>query len=460
MLATRPFVIVACAAYILMIQYSYRYVEGVLYHEILLRYSPPSAFYEMAGFALALLPSLWIPARLSRPSHLAYWILYLLVCAPAMIFPYHIMTCSPDRVLTLTSTLCGLFAMLAWIASGPAITFRPPNYATKDILRGAILLTGLLIFLVAYVSNFKLDLSLDSVYERRLDARETVAGGALTAYALATLGSAISPLLMAFGYVKRMPIALALGVAGVLSLFSFAGTKSDLGSPICLVGVLCLLRKREQSAGAVVGLAATLLVGLSVMQYVYLRDNTLSVMIIRRNIFVPAMLTSVYWDCFDGHRHVYYGDSFMRWLYSSPYDLPMARLIGATYFRSDQNNANANVWASGFGHAGFIGMTVSTIILGFIFRVIDGFARTVDFRVVSLMICLFAISWSNGAIETSLLTYGVLPSILLLHLLGSDRDLSKPTGQLLDAASRARHRWASLPPTRNATSESAPTGIA
>lgn len=150
----------------------------------------------------------------------------------------------------------------------------------------------------------------------------------------------------------------------------------------------------------------------------------------------------------------------MRWLYSSPYDLPMARLIGATYFHSDQNNANANVWASGFGHAGFIGMTVSTIILGFIFRVIDGFARTVDFRVVSLMICLFAISWSNGAIETSLLTYGVLPSILLLHLLGSDRDLSKPTGQLLDAASRASHRWASLPSTRNATGESAPTGIA
>lgn len=425
MLATRPFAIAACTAYVLMLQYSYRHIESVLYPEICLRYSPPPHYYEVAGFALALLPALWIPVRLNRPSHLAYWILYLTVCAPTMFIPFHVMSCPPDRILTLSATICGLFALLAWIASGPPISVRPPNLAPKDIIRGAIMVTGLLILLVGYVSGFKVNFSLENVYDRRLEAREIVVGGGLTAYAMATLGSAVSPLLMAFGYVNKMPIALACGIAGVLSLFSFAGTKHDLAAPVYLVGVLCLMQKREQSPGAIVGIAATFLICLSVAHYFATGDNTISVYFIRRSFFVPALLTSLYWDFFDGQSHIYYGDSFLRWLHASPYQLPMARLIGEVYLHSADANANANVWASGFGHAGFIGMTVSTIVLGLLFRVIDGFARTVDLRVVSLMISLFALSWSNGAIETSLLTYGVLPSILLLHFLGSDREESE-----------------------------------
>jgi len=408
-----------------MLQYSYRHIESVLYPELCLRYSPPPPYYEFAGFVLALLPALWIPVRLNRPSHLAYWILYLTVCAPTMFIPFHLMSCPPDRVLTLSATICGMFALLAWIASWPPIYIRPPNLAPQVIIRGAILVTGLLILLVGYVSGFKVDFSLETVYDRRVTARESVIGGGLTAYSVAILGSAVSPLLMAYGYVKRMPVALACGIAGVLSLFSFAGTKHDLAAPVYLIGILCLMQKREQSPGAIVGIAATFLICLSVAHYFATGDNTISVYFIRRTLFVPAILTSLYWDFFDGQSHIYYGDSFLRWLHSSPYQLPMARLIGEAYFHSAENNANANVWASGFGHAGFVGMTVSTVVLGLLFRVIDGFSRTVDLRVVSLMISLFALSWSNGAIETSLLTYGVLPSILLLHFLGSDREQSE-----------------------------------
>ncbi|MBM4074617.1 MAG: hypothetical protein FJ267_03125, partial [Planctomycetes bacterium] len=423
MLATRPTVIGVCAMYIVMFRYSYRHIESVLYPEICLVYAPPPAYYELMGLALAMLPSLWMPKTLSRPSHLAYWILYLMVFAPSMFIPFHVMTLPPDRILTLTTTLCGLFSLLALIASGKPIILPPPNFARKDLIRGAILITGGLIFLVGYVSGFKIDFSMANIYDRRLEARELVVGGGLTAYAMATLGSSVSPLLMAFGYVKKMPIALACGVAGVLSLFSFAGTKHDLAAPFYLMGILCLLRKREQSPGAIVGLASAFLIGLSVFQYFTTGNNFISVYFIRRSFLVPSLLTGLYWDFFDGQRHVYYGDSFMRWLYSSPYELPMARLIGDSYLHSAENNANANIWATSFGHAGFVGMTISTIILGFLFRLIDGFAKTVDLRVVCLMISLFSLSWANGAIETSLLTYGVLPSIMLLYLLGSDEEL-------------------------------------
>src|SRR5262249_1743147 len=50
-------------------------------------YNPPATKYLVLAWVLSLLPSFWMPIKLTRPSQLAYWVLYITTIIPSMFVP-------------------------------------------------------------------------------------------------------------------------------------------------------------------------------------------------------------------------------------------------------------------------------------------------------------------------------------------------------------------------------------
>jgi hypothetical protein len=52
--------------------------------------STPAMSYLLLAWCLSVVPALWMPIRLNRPSQLIYWVLYLTVFIPSMFVPLYV----------------------------------------------------------------------------------------------------------------------------------------------------------------------------------------------------------------------------------------------------------------------------------------------------------------------------------------------------------------------------------
>jgi hypothetical protein len=414
----RTLAILACSLYFISLNWSYLEVDSVLYSgQGFLYTNSPFKVFAMA-FVMAVLPSFWLPVELRSPSQVCYWLIYLCVVVPTMFLPYHVLTYqSLSEIFLLPASVLAMFAVLGISYRFPTFRLSRPNVDQNVVIGLMTVLAIALIVLVTYVSGFQLTLSLEDAYERRFDAREAVVGGSFRAYAVATLSHSLGPLLVAIGYVRRSIITFAVGITGAICIFALAGTKTDIATPLYLLGMLVLVSRYRRVFGIAVAVAASLLVITSVAQYLITYRNDISVYFVRRQIFGPGLLTCFYWDFFSYGDYVYFSDSFLRPFIPRQYDLQTARLIGEAYFGNAENNANANVWASGFANVGYTGMFIFTILLGTIFRLIDGLAKHSDFFVTSLMCGMFGLTWTNGALQTSMLSNGIVVSLAAIYFL-------------------------------------------
>jgi hypothetical protein len=414
----RLWLAILCAAYYGVLRWSYIRIECVEREYYGFRHVQLPLVADLAIAAMALAPALWLRPRLTRPSDVCLWVLYLTVHVPAVFIPYYVLDREWTSILPLSAALCASMAVLGWYGRLPITPFRGVRLSPRSvhtIIVGASLVVTLLVILIS--GGLQFDLSLENVYERRLDARLTVQSGGLTAYALAALSGSIAPLCIILGLTRRSLLFLGVGVVGSFSLFSFAGTKADLLAPLFLLGIYLLVRYQSGSFGIAIVASVTGLVVASVLQVELLDRNDLAAVIVSREMHIPGLLTSYYWDFFSEHPKVLFADGFLRWLWASPYDLPTARLIGDIYFWGADTNANANLWASAYANLGYPGLAITTFALGFLLRIIDRLAATGEAVLIATMCGFFGIIWSNAALETSLLSNGVAVTIGLFAAL-------------------------------------------
>src|SRR5215472_8885861 len=83
-------------------------------------YTEPPAILTVLGWVFALLPALWMPMHLRRPSQLPYWFLYLTVYIPSLFVPCYMGLESRHDLLVLMLYLLGGFAIISL-----AFVFQP-----------------------------------------------------------------------------------------------------------------------------------------------------------------------------------------------------------------------------------------------------------------------------------------------------------------------------------------------
>ncbi len=81
-------------------------------------YYRPSTKYVVLAWVLSLLPSLWMPIHLTRPSHLAYWVLYITVIIPSMFIPLFSGINTPTEISMLM-----IVFFIAFIFTGASYLF-------------------------------------------------------------------------------------------------------------------------------------------------------------------------------------------------------------------------------------------------------------------------------------------------------------------------------------------------
>jgi oligosaccharide repeat unit polymerase len=425
--------------YFLALNWSYLEVDSVLYSGLGFLYANSPWKVFLTAFAMAVIPSLWLPFELRYPSQVCYWLIYLCVVVPTMFLPYHVLTYQAmSELLPLPVSVLLSFLILGLSYRFPTIRLSKPHINQRAVVGLVTLAAVGLIAAVIGTSGFQFSLSLDDAYERRFDAREAVVGGSLRAYAISTLSHSLGPLLVAIGYVRRNIVAFLVGVTGSVCIFSLAGTKTDMVAPVFLFALLILATRYRKVFGVAIAVAASVVVIAAVAQFLAFGRGDISTYFVRRQIFIPGLLTCFYWDFFSNSHYIYFSDSILRWFVPRQYNLPMARLIGEVYFGNPESNANANVWASAFANAGYAGMFCFTVLLGLLFRLIDGIAQRGDFFVASLMCGMFGLTWTNGGLQTSMLSNGIVVSLVVMYLLQpTNRTILEP---IQNCAIRSRSR--------------------
>lgn len=393
-------------------------------------YQTPPLAVVVLSWILSLIPVLWSPLELSRPSQLIYWVVYFTVFIPTMFVPLYVRLDSLTDIVSLMVTTFVGFSLLRLVYFLPLPRFRGDLVSTKAfwIIFGAIDLALIIWLFSAFRGNLHLvDFSGD-VYEVRSDA-DTVLAGSKAGYALTWLIGSINPFLMARGLVYRKRLLFIIGAAGQLFVYSTAANKSSVLSVAVILFLYFLIGRRASRFATRLswGLAIALfcLYGLSIVF-----DKTDSIVLmyglgiaVMRTIGITGLFSAQYYRFFHDHQFTYFshvtGPSFF---VHYPYEKALGLEIGQHYSGLFGLNSNAHFWATdGIAAMGLPGIVIASVACAILFWILDASANGHRPLFTALALAFAAINITNTSLFTTFLSGGMFWSIFFLLLLPKDR---------------------------------------
>ena len=409
--------------YVASYHYSYKYLISPAYSYQGFVYQPLGFYVVLTAYILSLLPVMFMPLHLRKPSSFVVWMLYLMVYVPSLLTMAFVLGRPLYEMGPFLLSLLVSMLLLALVVRFPIIPLPMPR------IPGWLFWGGLGVYLVGSygllidVFGFNGLASLSNVYDVRLKARATLAGaGRLVGYQLRWLSEAINPYLMATGLSEKKTWLFVMGAIGQVIIYSFDATKSTLGSIVLIAAVFFLVTRSFRLRASSLALAFTAL-----FWVVALADGMYRVgltgLLTRRLFAVPGLLTSVYYDFFSSHDRFYWlHTTYAKLLGMSGSNYPDYKspgfLIGDVFFGNPEGNANANLWADGYANAGILGVLLVTVIFMAILWIYDSVSFKKDIRVALLLIAMPTFAITNTSLLTALLSHGWLPAIFLLWFSG------------------------------------------
>jgi hypothetical protein len=265
--------------------------------------------------------------------------------------------------------------------------------------------------------DFRFNLDLISVYERRLLAREMNLG--IQGYLISIGRSLLTILGVYHALANKKPIYGIFVIIFSIAIFSYDGTKATILIPLYLSLIFFIYSRSKKLSWLpfVIGLVAIF----SLFEFNVVKTNILSEFFTRRIIAVPGYLNTAYWDFFSENDKVLLTDSIGRYFLDPVYDRSATFLIGLKAIGNKEMNANTGIWMGAFTHFGIAGIFVISAIAGFILGLIDNLSKTNYFMFGTLVCAYIGIIWSEQMFHTSMLTGGVFYIILFLLLVRSSK---------------------------------------
>src|SRR3989454_6922374 len=146
-------------------------------------YNPPPTSCIMLAWILSVTPSLWMPMRLTRPSQLAYWVLYITVFIPSMFVPLYAGLDAAGEISLLILTLYAGFAIMGGCYRVPLLRLRPARISRRAFWEGfSLIAAALAIWMIVVFRGHMQFLSFNNIYDLR-DIQNDVSEGTLVNYA-------------------------------------------------------------------------------------------------------------------------------------------------------------------------------------------------------------------------------------------------------------------------------------
>ena len=414
----RPVVVIICAGYyfLFVAAYAFLVVPAHFYEGLVVGILPIWGWALMA--TLGILPAFFLDTRCDRLSSLTAWILYFATVVPCCVVPELIGSYDLKSSLRVSAIVVASLLVLEIARRRPLFPV-PSSEGSARIYTVIVPLFVLAVSLAMnYSDNFRISLSLDeSLYEHRLEAREIVQEGTISGYLVSTFMGTGLPIIIGEAIFWRSIGLGATALFGVISVMSFNGTKSALFSPVlCGYAIWMVTRRRR-------GWWFHILIAHVALVLAALGSSVILTLGIYREQSLPAQITSYYFDLADRMPPLLFRDSGVaQWFgISNPLGQDLGRYIGQEYFLSEENNANTNIWASAQAEIPYLGPFVASLVAGTLLRLLDSLVHKKKSRraaTVGAALCaIWALTWSNVALQTSLLSNGVLASLLLVYMI-------------------------------------------
>jgi len=382
-------------------------------------YAPVSVFGVWVAGAAAILPSLWLPERLNRPSQVALWLIYLVGFIPASLVMYYVQGRDLAELWPFSFVLVVSMALLGAMDHLPRTYWVVPLRSTFGSF--SMFLTIAALGAVGYVAatvgiNFRPPDLLEIADTRAGFADAVQAYGTVLAYVVVWSANVVAPLLIAIGLRRgRLPLA-AIGVTLELVIYGISGFRTALFSGLLVAGLVVLLSARARSSSAWL-LWITTSVVVAVAAFDRLNGSIVLTSIFVRRLFeVPALVTSRYFEYFSSHPTYNLAHSFLRTWFHPPSQLTPPQLIGSVYYGPD-TSANGGLWVDGFANFGFAGILAFAASLGCVFWLLDVVAEGADLSVTGSIAGLFSVTLTNSGLFTTLVSHGLGVAIIVLAVM-------------------------------------------
>jgi hypothetical protein len=360
------------------------------------------------SYLLLIIIFILMPKSAKKLSNIMVWLLIVLSYIPMLtIFAF------ADEARLFMYAVTGFWLVVFLLMRMPGISLPPLKQS--GVIRYSILIgLGIVVFLLIY-KNFGISFNFNllEVYDIRVEY--AAADIPLAGYFFNWMAYIVNPIFFALFIKKRKWLPVAIIVFLQVLLFSVTGLKSFLFALPFVLALMWVVNRRHPLTYLAIGFSVVILVGM--LSY-WLADNIwVSALFTRRTLLAPGVISFCYYDFFSQNDLVFLSASRLGFFASYPYLLSPPNLIGTVYFGNPALNANAGIVGDAFMNFGFIGLALLAIPLGIILKLVDSCAKRVDLMVAVAAIALPAVSLTNGALLTNLLTHGLLLALLLLYLL-------------------------------------------
>lgn len=247
-------------------------------------------------------------------------------------------------------------------------------------------------------------------FERIYEIREESArlSNRLLNYIYSPLSTWIFPLCIILGYLKRRWLLCGFGVFGLLYLFTVTGNRITFFVIIVILGFLFFRTVKKQLLSLYLSLGVLYTFGFVFYEQIpHIVD-----LLVRRFLFLPALLNHQYFEFFEGEP-IYYSHSFLSSFFNYNFDKSPSLLIGEHYYGEGVNATNGII-ADGYINLGYPGIFINTAIAAFTLSFFDRF----EFSSAYLgLFFLLVQRFIDAALPTLFLTHGLLLFMALAFLL-------------------------------------------
>lgn len=367
----------------------------------------------LASWAIFLACTLMVAKRISLASDFFYLISLINIITPiTSLFGLN----SLNPLLPTLATVCSIL-LASQIAKSKYLGQQNIPFLKNSIQIVLFISIALVLYLTIWYffsgasKNFNLDFS--QVYLYRVANAELTDIGIL-AYLNTWIMKVFNVALIAYFLHKKKYILVFVFFIAQIFFFGISAHKSVLFFPFLVFGLWLLYRKNNLT----ILLPLTYIFIFTLILTAYFISDSLVIpsMIFRRFFFVPAYLTFAYFDFFSDNINIYWSNSFLSSFINYPYETTIPALIGSHI--GTETNANNGYISSGFAHAGLLGITFYTFLLGIIINIIDtilknGLPLWLGLSLVSVP--LYSTLTSSDLL-TTILTHGLGISLLVLYL--------------------------------------------
>lgn len=386
--------------------------------------SNPSTISLSVAWTLSALPGLWMPIKLTRPSQLIYWVLYLVVYVPSMFVPLYAGLESGSDVLRVMFALFFGLAILGLSYLCPLLPIRYQGLP-RPIFKVAFasFSLALVAWVVAVFRGHLQFVSFSNVYDLRFAADDVMEGSSVH-YAVMWLAAVIGPFFMAFGLHYRRAFFVVFGVLSELLVYSAMAAKAALFSIVIVFLFHAILKRREdwfalKFTWGCAGVLFCLFLASSIDSGV---ATWVLSLVLMRTFGNSGLMTAWYSDFFQRNPITHYAHvTGVNWILPYPYVNPLGIEVGSFYSGDPTLDANAHFWATdGLAAWGVLGILLISILGAVVFLVLDSTATKHNVRFTALLFSFSAINLANVSLFTTLLSGGLGLLMLVLFALQTD----------------------------------------